>query len=94
MHGNKKRRRCRGFSKNKIYKPVGIPACNLSEVLLYIDEFEAMRLCDYGGLDQSQASKQMGISRATVQRLLYSGRKKVVEAILDSKILIIVNDIH
>ncbi len=94
MHGNKKHRCCRHFSGNKVYKPAGVPACHLTEVLLYIDEFEAMRLCDYEDLDQVQASEKMGVSRATIQRLLYSGRKKVIEALLDSKSLVIVNDIN
>jgi len=51
------------------------------------DEIEAMRLCDYEELDQEEAAKKMNISRGTVQRLLYSGRKKVIEAITQSKAL-------
>lgn len=92
MHGNRKRRRCRRFKNNKVYKPLATPACELEELRIYIDEFEAVRLCDYDGMDQTQAAEKMGVSRATVQRLLYAGRKKFVQAILESKILIIDND--
>ncbi|MFQ5795210.1 MAG: DUF134 domain-containing protein [Candidatus Bipolaricaulia bacterium] len=69
---------------------------------LGMDELEAMRLVDYLGEDQTQAGEKMGISRGTVQRLLYSGRSKVVEALLEGKPIKIqtgehieiVNDIH
>ena len=56
---------------------------------LTLDEFEVLRFCDLDGLDQSEAGKQMGISRGTVQRLLYSARRKVVGAILDNNALMI-----
>lgn len=52
-----------------------------------LDEFEAMRLCDHEGLDQTAAGRKMGISRGTIQRLLYSGRKKLLEAILKNHTL-------
>jgi predicted DNA-binding protein (UPF0251 family) len=51
-------------------------------VELSLDQFEAMRLCDHEGLDQQSAGERMGISRGTVQRLIYSGRRQMVEAIL------------
>jgi predicted DNA-binding protein (UPF0251 family) len=49
---------------------------------LALDEFEAMRLRDLEGLSQIEAGERMGISRGTVQRLLESGRRKVVRALL------------
>jgi predicted DNA-binding protein (UPF0251 family) len=56
---------------------------------LTLDQFEAMRLCDVENLDQDEAGRRMGVSRGTVQRLLYSGRRRVVEAILNMNALII-----
>lgn len=47
-----------------------------------LDEFEAMRLCDAEGLSQIEAALRMMVSRGTVQRLLESGRRKVVQALL------------
>jgi predicted DNA-binding protein (UPF0251 family) len=58
-------------------------------VHLRLDELEAMRLCDADGLDQSAAGERMGVSRGTVQRLLRSGRKKVLAALIDSSALMI-----
>jgi hypothetical protein len=54
-------------------------------VELELDELEAMRLVDLLRKDQSAAGEEMGISRGTVQRLLYSGRRKVVQALLDGR---------
>jgi predicted DNA-binding protein (UPF0251 family) len=56
---------------------------------LEIDEFEALRLCDGQGLSQAAAGDCMGISRGTVQRLVTSGRRKMVEAIIECKALVI-----
>lgn len=49
------------------------------------DELEAMRLVDLERKDQSAAGKEMDVSRGTVQRLLYSGRRKVTQALLEGK---------
>mgnify|MGYP006290740149 CR=1 FL=1 len=62
---------------------------DLDRVLLNVDELEAMKLCDYEGLDQTQAAERMEISRGTVQRLLYSGRKKLIDAIINTKAITI-----
>jgi predicted DNA-binding protein (UPF0251 family) len=53
------------------------------EVLL--DEFEAVRLCDHDLLSQIEAAEKMGVSRGTVQRLLESGRFKIIDALLHDK---------
>ena len=60
----------------------------LEHITLYRDELEALRLCDFEDMTQEEAGKQMGVSRGTVHRLLMSGRKKLVEALVSSKALI------
>ncbi len=60
----------------------------IDHVTLYRDELEALRLCDFEGMTQEQAGRSMGISRGTVQRLLMSGREKIVGAIISSKAII------
>ncbi len=88
----KKPRKCNcpfdGY-KGVIYKPIGIPAFELQQVIIYRDELEAMRLCDFKGLTQQTAGEKMGISRGTVQRLLASARKKVIKGIIETKALAI-----
>lgn len=61
----------------------------LEKLVLDIDELEAMKLCDYENLDQSNAAERMEVSRGTVQRLLYSGRQKLVDALIHSKAIVI-----
>lgn len=61
----------------------------LEKVQLAGDELEAVRLCDVDGMTQAEAGEAMGISRGTVQRLVCSARKKIVEAILLGQALVI-----
>ena len=61
----------------------------LGASILTLDQFEAMRLCDLEGLEQEEAGLKMGVSRGTVQRLLYAGRRQMVEGILNMNALII-----
>ena len=48
------------------FKPAGIRMIDLEESVLTVDEFEAIRLRDYEGLDQTEAAKKMGISQPTL----------------------------
>lgn len=73
---------------SSVYKPAGTPLMNLEQVLLPHDELEALRLCDGEGLTQEEAGERMGISRGTVQRLVVAGRKKVVDAIVAGRALV------
>lgn len=59
------------------------------QVVLTVDELEALRLCDMEGLDQDTASRQMGISRGTFQRVLYSAREKTAQALCTGKNIVI-----
>jgi predicted DNA-binding protein (UPF0251 family) len=85
----RKRRRCRRFVGDRVFKPRSIPMAELAHVRLGLDELEAMRLCDLDGLDQEAAGARMSVSRGTVQRLLQTGRASVLRALLTSSALII-----
>ncbi len=61
----------------------------LTPVTLRFDELEALRLCDAEGLTQEQAGEIMGVSRGTIQRLVVSGREKMVTAIVEGQALVI-----
>ncbi|HOJ62995.1 MAG TPA: DUF134 domain-containing protein [Spirochaetota bacterium] len=87
----KKKRCCRFLDSEKIFKPAGIPFNQLEVIEISLDEFEAIRLCDYDKLSQIGAAGRMNISRGTIQRLLESGRYKIVDALLNNKILKINN---
>jgi len=55
----------------------------LKEVIITLDEFEAMRLVDMDGLYQEMAAKKMGISRQTLGRVVESARHKVARALMN-----------
>ena len=42
------------------FKPRAVPLCELEEVALAMDEFEALRLADLEGLYQQEAAERMG----------------------------------
>ena len=67
------------------FKPRGIPLTELEEVVLSLDEYEALRLADHEGLYQEDACVQMGISRATFGNILTCARRKVAEALVGGK---------
>lgn len=81
----KKERCCRILENERVYKPIGIPFSELEVVEIEIDEFEAVRLCDYEGKSQIETAEFMKVSRGTVQRILNSGRKKILDALLHQK---------
>lgn len=74
------------FKPNVTYfKPAGVRMINLDEIILTIDEYEAVRLIDLNEIEQGKAAKEMKISQPTLSRLLKSGRKKLAEAIIKGK---------
>lgn len=92
MAGKKKKRQCRYINNEIFFKPTEIPLSELDVIKIELDEFESLRLCDYEGKNQIEAGEMMNVSRGTIQRLLESGRKKVIEALLYEKALYIKND--
>ncbi len=89
MRGPYRRRLVQGPPRINQFKPSGIPARALKNIILTIDEYEGIRLADYQGLDHSDAAEQMGISRPTFSRLIEKARNKVAQALIDGMILTI-----
>jgi len=67
------------------YKPQGIPLYQLEQIILAVDEYEAVRLVDYEGLQQVDAAERMKVSRATCARILEGARHKIAEALTRGK---------
>jgi len=84
-----KRRRVMGRPNSFYFKPSGIPAVHLEKIQLSLDEFEALRLIDYDNVSQDQACKKMEISQPTLSRILTSARKKISDAIINAKAIVI-----
>lgn len=71
------------------YKPFGIPMRELDSVVLFYEEFEALRLSDYENLTQEEAAVKMGISRPTFTRLYDRARKNIAKAFVEGKAILI-----
>lgn len=58
-------------------------------VVMGLDEFETIRLLDREGLTQEQCAERMGVARTTVTAIYESSRRKVAEALVDGRRLLI-----
>ena len=82
--------RCRRIEKLPVYRsfsPDDISA--VESVFMTVDEFEALRLLDSEGLTQEVCAERMNISRTTVTSIYESARKKVADALVNGKRLLI-----
>jgi predicted DNA-binding protein (UPF0251 family) len=70
-----------------IFKPAGIPQCELEEVVLTLDELEALRLADLEKYYQEEAARRMGISRQTFGNIIESARRKTADVLVNGKTL-------
>jgi uncharacterized protein len=80
-------RRVSGQPAASVFKPAGVPMTALDEVILTLDEFEAVRLADLEGLYQEAAADRMGVSRPTLARILDAAHGKVADALVHGKAL-------
>ena len=58
---------------------------NKEEVVLNIEEIEALRLSDYLGMEQDSAAESMSVSRGTFQRIIHAARMKTADALVHGK---------
>lgn len=85
------RRRCCGLIDDTIVCQTFIPQglSRWPEVLIQLEELEAIRLKDKMGLDQIECAASMGVSRATFQRILGAARSKIATALVEGRPIII-----
>jgi len=69
------------------FKPAGQPLRTLQEVVLTVEEAEAIRLKDLEALEQEDCAERMRISRPTFHRILQSARRKVADVLVNGKAL-------
>ncbi len=67
------------------FKPIGKPMYELEEVILKVEELEALRLKELEDLEQSECAERMEVSRQTFQRILNMAHKKMTEALVNGK---------
>jgi len=85
------RQRCCGLIDDTIVCQTFIPQgqARWPEVLVQLEELEAIRLKDKVGLDQIECAASMGVSRATFQRILGAARSKIATALVEGRAIII-----
>ena len=76
-----------GIPDKNYFKPRGIPSVELEEIVLNLDEFEAIRLADYEQLYQEDAAANMNISRQTFGRIIETAHKKIADVLINGKAL-------
>lgn len=54
-------------------------------VVLAVEEYETIRLVDFQGLTQEEAAAQMGVARATVQRIYAQARQKLAAFLVEGR---------
>jgi uncharacterized protein len=80
-------RRVQGSPAAAVFKPAGVPRCDLQEVTLTLDEFEAVRLADLQGEYQEDAAGAMGVSRQTFGNILAEAHRKIADCLVHGKAL-------
>ena len=68
----------------KGYQPYGCRK-NSGFIELLYEEYEAIKLADYDGMNHQEASDLMGVSRATFARIYEVARKKIAKALVEVK---------
>ena len=72
----RQRRVCYMPNKSR-FVPAGVRFNAAQATRMTVDEYEALRLIDYEGLNQEQCADQMQIARTTAQEIYNTARKKV-----------------
>ena len=78
-------RRVEFFPENNYFVPWGKPKCEIEEIVLKVEELEAMRLKDIEDFNQEQCAEKMQVSRQTFQNIIDSARKKMATALTEGK---------
>ena len=82
--------RCRRIERMPVYRSFSPDDAAADEsVRMTVDEFEALRLLDDEGLTQEACASRMNIARTTVTAIYDSARRKIADALVHGKRLLI-----
>ena len=73
------------FPEDTYFVPWGKPKCEIEEIVVKVEELEAMRLKDIEDLNQEECAEKMQVSRQTFQNIIDSARKKIAVALTQGK---------
>jgi len=80
-------RRIAGQPPASVFTPAGILRMLNDDVVMTLDEFEALRLSDLERLYHERAAEQMQVSRPTFSRIIDSAHTKIADALVHGKAL-------
>ena len=69
--------------------PFGMQKRSSEKISLFFEEYQAIKLLDYEGMTQEQASVHMEVSRPTLTRVYETARQKVAKSLTEGKDLVI-----
>ena len=69
------------------YGPLNGTAESTPDVVMSVDEYEAIRLIDLENFTQEECADQMNIARTTVQRIYADARRKIAESLVHGRVL-------
>ncbi len=69
--------------------PAGGEFVESQAVVMNMEEYESIRLSDYLNLTQLEASRMLNVSRPTFTRIYHAARKKVAQAFVENRGLLI-----
>ncbi|MBV7274104.1 DUF134 domain-containing protein [Clostridium sp. PL3] len=78
-------RRVEFFPDDNYFVPWGKSKYEIEEIVLKVEELEAMRLKDIEELNQEECADKMKVSRQTFQNIIDTARKKVALALTEGK---------
>ncbi len=82
--------RCRRIEHMPVYRSFSPDDITANEsIRMTVDEYEAVRLLDVEGLTQEACADRMNVARTTVTAIYDSARKKIADAIVHGKRLLI-----
>jgi predicted DNA-binding protein (UPF0251 family) len=85
----KKKRKIDNPPKMQGFKPFGIAVCDTSPIIMQYEEYETVKLVIYDELSQDIAADRMEVSRPTLTRIYNSALKKIGQAFVEGKSIII-----
>ncbi len=85
----KKKRKVNHPPKMLGFKPFGIRFCDTEQVVMQYEEYETVKLVIYDNLSQDSAAEKMEVSRPTLTRIYNSALKKIGQAFVEGKSILI-----
>lgn len=71
------------------FRPFGIQKDPGEDVILHLEEYESVKLCDYENLTHEQAAEIMNVSRPTFSRVYQSARNKIAKAFVETSSILL-----